>query len=452
MQFEEIEKIYWEITTRDLTENENGVFTTYYIRLQQTFLYGIKEARRRKDYKVPVFLPDFISFFTERMQRISIRTLIFEMKLCEECGELRGTTSKQRYHSFVNDYLENTDFLREIYKEYPFMYKGILQAITNEINSIDELLDRFAIDRNEINQRFYPDQPCMEVQNIGGGNSDSHNHGRKVYILELDNGEKLVYKPRNLAIEETYLVFLQWVFRNVGMECWWNKIWNRQEYGWCQWVSARPCISFEELQRYYQRNGILLCISYLLGTADIHYENLIAHGEYPVIVDLEMAIGSLNIKKARKHTKTEMLYQESVLHTGILPLYAWNDAGEGVNVGAINGEGGQLIPFEVPTIVESGTVNMHIEYRQPKMEEGKNLATLNGKFIEPYKFLKNIQEGFEKAYIYIMGKRNQVLKMLIQFYDVPVRFLIRNSQQYFMLLSYGTSGFFGPRSRFEYYT
>lgn len=58
-----------------------------------------------------------------------------------------------------------------------------------------------------------------------------------------------------------------------------------------QLVLVGVCHSREEMGRYYYRSGILLCISYLLG-ADLHYENLIAYGEHPILVDLEMAEGS----------------------------------------------------------------------------------------------------------------------------------------------------------------
>ena len=55
-------------------------------------------------------------------------------------------------------------------------------------------------------------------------------------------------------------------------------------------MEETPCHSREELRRYYRRNGILLGICYLLGSRDLHYENVIAHGEYPVIIDLEMGV------------------------------------------------------------------------------------------------------------------------------------------------------------------
>ena len=57
---------------------------------------------------------------------------------------------------------------------------------------------------------------------------------------------------------------------------------------------------------------------------------------------------------------TERFYRESVLQTGLLPLYAWNRDGEGVNVSAINGKGGQLAPVDCKCIAGQGNVWKHI--------------------------------------------------------------------------------------------
>ena len=56
-------------------------------------------------------------------------------------------------------------------------------------------------------------------------------------------------------------------------------------------------------------------------------------------------------------TGTERLYMESVLQTGLLPLYTWNSEGKGVNVGAINGKGGQLVPLSMPVVVNPGILD-----------------------------------------------------------------------------------------------
>ncbi len=289
-------------------------------------------------------------------------------------------------------------------------------------------------DREGINSRFFKGNFCRNILRIDGGGSDAHRQGHRVLFLETDNGERLVYKPRSLAIDEKYTAFLGWVFSGMEIPFWWNCAWDRGDYGWSQWVSGAPCHSWEELERYYYRKGILLCVSYLLGSEDIHYENLIACGEYPVIVDLETIMGSRGMGRDREMGNTERFHRESVLHTGLLPLYAWSSDGEGVNVSSINGKGGQLAPVRVPVVVEPGTINMHIEYRRTATREGKNLATLEGEFIEPTQFLGEIHKGFGDAYAFLVGRKGKVREKLSQFGDVNVRYVVRDSQEYFMLL------------------
>ena len=427
-----LEKLYWGTTDAEISGR--GVFDIYYGHLQHTLLRGIEECRKGKNGTIPILTPEVLEVYTKQMQRITIRTLIFEMELCEDEGKLIGVTIQERYRYYEETFLKNPDYLKGIYKIYPQMYQGMMQILEDFIWNIDMLIDRFMEDREGINQNFFLNRPCKEISRIGGGSSDSHRQGSRVFILELDNGEKLVYKPRSLAVDEAYKRFLEWVAQNVGMSFWWNLVWDRQEYGWCQWVNSMPCKSREEIKRYYCRNGVLLCVSYLLGSKDMHYENLIAYGEYPILVDLEMAVGSHGIKEKRVLTETERLYRESVLQTGLLPLYTWNENGEGVNVGALNGKGGQLMPVAVPVVTNSGTVHMRIAYRRPTMGEGKNLATLNSTFVEPYEFLKEIQEGFRRTYHFLTEHRKDTMEMLELFRGTEVRYLVRDTQQYSMLL------------------
>ncbi|MCM1541436.1 MAG: type 2 lanthipeptide synthetase LanM [Blautia sp.] len=416
-----------------MQREKQGVFEEYYEYLQQTVLHKIKENRKGME-EIPELAEELLEAFTKQVQTITIRTLILEMEICEENGMLKGAAIQERYEYFSEMFLGNPAYRKEIYEAYPMLYEGLVQTMDDFVRNMNELLDRFALDRKELNRRLYPENPCREIRKIGGGGSDSHRHGRWVLLLELDNGERLVYKPRSMAVDEAYAVFLGWVFENIGMSCWWYQAWDRGEYGWCQWVSSLSCISREELSRYYYRNGVLLCVSYLLGSEDMHYENLIAHGEYPVIVDLEMTVGSRGAGIEEGMSFTEQFYRDSVLQIGILPLYTWNEAGEGVNVGAINGEGGQLVPVVMPVVADPGTVRMHIEYRRPKMGEGKNLAILNGEFIEPYEFLQEIIEGFENAYSFFTRQREKTLEMLGLFRNVSVRYLVRDTQQYAMML------------------
>ena len=65
-------------------------------------------------------------------------------------------------------------------------------------------------------------------------------------------------------------------------------------------------------------------LGYTLGVTDLHGENVMAHGEHPVIIDLETCPGYIiQTEESSVRRKTETLLAKSVLHTGILPVLTW---------------------------------------------------------------------------------------------------------------------------------
>ncbi len=428
-----VEELYWGLEWTSFCD-VRGDYGCFYERLKAVLSAGISHVRKGRAY--PAFSQGYLDAFEAGMRKITMRALIFEMELCEECKELAGETDEEKYFFFTENYLKDPERLKEIYAEYPLLYQDMIRYLAYSVRNVCEALERFEEDQTELEELFFQGRSCGGVKEIGGGDSDSHNGGRIVLILTLEGGEKIVYKPRSLAVEERYRSFLLWVCERIHISYWWNPIWDRGAYGWCGWADVRSCDSYEELKRYYQRNGVLLCISYLLGSEDLHYENLVACGEYPVIVDLEMGIGSRGVKpNAEGWAEPQRIFRESVLQTGILPMYAWNAEGEGVNVGAVNGMGGELAPLELPVVVNPGTVRMRVEYRRPLMKEGKNLATLNGRFIQPYEFIADMEEGFERTYRFLASEKESVRERLGEFDHVKVRCLLRQTQEYSMVLT-----------------
>lgn len=348
----QLEKQYWATFDRGVARG--GVFGRYYDHLQRALLRCVDEMGSARGAAVPELTGELMEAYLGQMKRITLRTLLLEMEICDEEGSLKGLTGEEKYACFEEDFLGNPDYLREVYDAYPLMYEGVLRTLGDFVRSIREAMERFAEDREGINSRFFQGNPCRNIQRIGGGGSDAHRRGRRVLILEADNGERLVYKPRSLGIDEKYTAFLGWVFRGMGQD--------------------------------------------------------------------------------REMGNTEKFYRESVLQTGLLPLYVWNSDGEGINVSAINGKGGQMAPVKVPMVAEPGTINMHIEYRRPATREGKNLAVLDGEFIEPAEFLGAIQSGFGDAYEFLVGQKAEVRRQLGRFRDADVRYVARDTQTYFMVL------------------
>jgi len=65
------------------------------------------------------------------------------------------------------------------------------------------------------------------------------------------------------------------------------RVLNRGSYGWSEYICSQPCATITELERFYEHAGILLCLLRLLGAKDCHCENLVAAGQFPVLIDTE---------------------------------------------------------------------------------------------------------------------------------------------------------------------
>ena len=63
---------------------------------------------------------------------------------------------------------------------------------------------------------------------------------------------------------------------------------NFENYGWIEYVKYDPIVNTrEQVASFYRRAGVLLALTDMLNYTDGHYENLIASGVYPVLIDCE---------------------------------------------------------------------------------------------------------------------------------------------------------------------
>lgn len=79
----------------------------------------------------------------------------------------------------------------------------------------------------------------------------------------------------------------------------------------------------------------------------MHYENIIAAGEYPALIDLETLVHIRHAQKPQT-AREEILYElsQSALSSGLLPVYHWNKDGKGVDNSGISGTAAKNIPLK----------------------------------------------------------------------------------------------------------
>lgn len=179
------------------------------------------------------------------------------------------------------------DRLFPMFKRFPVLAKLWVQLISQWRCHVTEVLERFAADRRALSRAFFSGRPIRTIADLRCGLSDSHNNGRTVARLQCEAGS-IIYKPRSGAGEWEWLSLLDWMNRHsVRPKLWAARVMQREGYCWMEYIETASCKDEAAGRRFYQRMGGMIAAAYLLKTVDCHRENVIAAGEYPVLVDVD---------------------------------------------------------------------------------------------------------------------------------------------------------------------
>lgn len=423
-----------EFDSTDLFNDEKIVFSNFFLPLINI---GIEELiRQNSKYLNKSVIISFSKVLIERLGRVSIRTLILEMYILKSESKLVGQKEDEEYVFFNEHYLEDQDYILSLFDCYPCLLKLIIESIINLSDFFNTLLVRISKDYNVLKNTFFYGHDFFEILNINADLSDSHNNGKVVCIIHFDNGYKIVYKPHSLQVNKIYNEFLTFIMKGCKYPLYIQKTIDRENYGWEEFISYKSCIKNEEIKRYYYRFGILTCIHYILNTNDLHEENLISHGEYPIIIDLETILSIRNYNNLNNSAKEiiNSKLRDSVLSSGLLPHYKFLNNDCAIDMSAINGSSRKNYPIKIPVIKNMFTSNMKIEYEHPISRRNKNRLNYKGEFINSYDYLEDIREGFSDTYKYIYKNKIKICNLALKFEDVNVRYIVQDTQRYSMLL------------------
>jgi len=399
--------------------------------------YGkrVLERKSRKGYIVKVIQDCFLKNLAERILDVSLSTLIFEMYLAKEQGELRGNDEAEEYNDYNQRFLGNDKYIKELFSIYPGLKRMLIELMENLANNYILLQERMEKDTLLLEDKFGGKKSWTEVKDIRTSGSDSHKKGNSVFLIQFQDGTKIVYKPHGLKVEKAYQSFLEFISSNCKKDFRQFLILDCGDYGWEEFVVNLPCNSEAEVRNYYYRIGVLVFCNYILNVNDIHTENLIANGGYPVVVDAETVLDNKRDKK--KKSGREKIYDkihESVLYSGVLPFYKYTKNGKGINMSALNGQEGEQYPILIPRLKNAGTSNMHYEYERPITQASNNLLRLGEKVKEPNQYIDEICEGFFDAYTFCLDNKKLILNYVSIFENIEVRHLVQDTQRYSMLL------------------
>ncbi|WP_205661013.1 type 2 lanthipeptide synthetase LanM family protein [Amycolatopsis vastitatis] len=365
------------------------------------------------------------------------RTLALELNVARLRGETAGDTPQARYVSFVRR-LREPATVEALFAEYPLLGRLLAEHVRRQTAVHVEFLRRLTADWADIRKLFAPADPGL-LSTVEANLGDRHRGGRAVLVAVFSGGFRLVYKPKSLAVDVHFQQLLEWlgtVVPGLGLRT--LTVLDRGEYGWTEFCARTTCHTEEEVARFYRRLGAYLALMYGLGGTDMHYENLIAAGEHPVVVDLESLFQPNMAVQSEIPLGGPTASLDSVLRVGLLPQRSWGHTGApGLDLSGLGYQENQLSPRASQYWAETGTDRMRTDRKRMATSGGHNRPTLLDAEVNVLDYADELIDGFRDTYRGILENRAELLAPdgpLARFAADEIRVIVRPTHIYSLLL------------------
>ena len=264
-----------------------------------------------------------------------------------------------------------------------------------------EMLGRMAENREAICAALTDGRLYEKIEDITLSAGDTHNRGRSVTVLLTDAG-RLVYKPHDMRGDAHICAIAQRFFPEFAgiPKC----IAFGDSFGVCEFIEKRRSQGEEEARRFWYRMGGMTAFIKLLGSTDMHFENVTCMDGKPYLIDLETVLSPVLLNKdySTRYPELNVLKGRSPYLSCFLP----------------NSPKGE-------------------EYSPLMNTEEKGCApVVNGEMVSVAGYLDAFKEGYDTAYRRAVEHREEIAEMIRDIPDtVPVRILMRNTQAYVDLLT-----------------
>ena len=341
------------------------------------------------------------------------------------------------YREFVRSQLGSG--LKAMLLEYPVLARQVCLLADTWADASAELLGRVEEDRGLLREQFGVDGLLLEVEM---GLSDRHTGGRTVASLRFAEGSRLVYKPRDVAIEAAWSGLLSWLRENGGEALPAPHVLERSAYGFVEFLEPAELEDAGSAREYFRRAGALLCVAWIAGLDDLHRENVIATSGGPAVVDAETALGPQFASDVVPPDGSAMgraaeRWNESFLRSGLLTILRTDGTGRPVEVSGLRGRGGYPVAAKARRFVNPNSDAMELVWETVPAGATKNLPTQAGMPLVPDDFPEEVLEGFLSTYRFLLERRDAVAAPggpLDRFAGTRSRIVLRPSTAYSALL------------------
>jgi lantibiotic modifying enzyme len=364
----------------------------------------------------------------DTVDQILLPTVAHEVFAAKLRGGLIGDTPEQRYDSFFIRDGAWTPSARAIPDTYPFLFSMIDHFVRSSFGNIEVCLRALLRDLPLISGTLLTGAPAA-LTGMRVAQSDRHRGGSQAVILSFSLDFKLVYKATDVRPDQLFAEFCSLLHLSPRYAPRCMRSLPVGEHGWFEFIPQLPCRDVSEVQAYYRRAGALLAIADTLNYCDGHFENLVANGDSPVLIDCETLF----------HVFGEVdpqLGERSVLFTGLVQKPPDLASGRGFTAA-----------FQTPTVerfefLHAYALNDHrdditVRFRGIIAQPSQNCPTLQGAFQPPSDYIEEFAEGFTATYDAISSRADALISndaWWSKVACVQARQLVRHTLYYQLLI------------------
>ncbi|TDF38339.1 type 2 lantipeptide synthetase LanM [Alteromonadaceae bacterium M269] len=380
-------------------------------------------------------------FYSKELRKILVnsvesivsKTLINELNLAYSNDFLpEGLSHHSEYLFAYKDLILDKEYWDYLNAKYKLLLPRSRKKVHQIVEVMSKLLYRLNTDLTDIAQMLGKSTESIgTIKAIEKSLGDSHCGGDSVSIIEFSNNSKVIYKPRSVSVERAFQNFITWFNQSSSIEQKTFAVIEKQDYGWCEYVYAATMTEEKDVKNYFNRYGSMVALIEILKGTDIHFENLIASGAYPIVIDLETLCQpieySSNENERRKYVSNAEYYHNSVYYTAMIdPIFVnRNLNGSPLAKGLRRG---------LSNIVVEEEGELKFVSRDVK-DLTNHLPSLNGEMIDCYEYGEEICKGYrETAELILKDKRAFYNKFITCFSNVKLRVVVRQTNKYAKVL------------------
>ncbi|NUU38626.1 type 2 lanthipeptide synthetase LanM [Pseudomonas sp. C2B4] len=321
--------------------------------------------------------------------------------------------------------------LAQFLASYPVLARLLIERIEDTVAYLYKILNCFAEDFQQLNSTFSISSRRVGAISLGLG--DAHANGETVCCVQIGNQE-LIFKPRSNREALFYGAVLEQLRTQTGNSCFAVHaplMVSLEEHCWIEKIENVPCETESELLLFFQRFGAQVAVIHALNGIDFHYENIIAYGSSPVMIDLEclftpaMVDLKVDVPHGRALFKIIKLNSQSVFTTGVVP----NSAGSGDDQSGLSRQQ-QFVAIRKLLVLEDGFYRLKSNEvnNRPLM---RHLPIFGGEAYSVTDYQHAFFYGFELGYDEVVNRRDAILELLERHAEgLKSRVLIKNTQRY----------------------